>query len=243
MPMGKQSSGSVALVTGGSRGIGRAIVEALLDRGWRVHFCSRSQDSVDRANKELAARYPGMVSGRAADVRREAEVQSLVDWALQSSGRLDCLVNNAGIGIFGAVDEISGDDWRDVLETNLSGAFYATRAVAPIMKRQGAGWILNIASLAGKNPFAGGAAYNASKFGMVGFSEATMLDLRHHGIRVAAVLPGSVGTDFSHPTGRASDDWRLAAEDVARVVVDLLDYPDRALPSLVEIRPSRPPKK
>jgi 3-oxoacyl-[acyl-carrier protein] reductase len=233
----------VALVTGGSRGIGRAIVEALLEEGWAVRFCSRSNDSVDTAKRELAEKYPGKVDGRATDVRNEAEVQSLVGWAMEGAGRLDCLVNNAGIGIFGPVDEITGDEWRDVLETNLSGAFYATRAVAPIMKEQGMGWILNIASLAGKNPFAGGSAYNASKFGMVGLSEATMLDLRHYGIRVAAILPGSVRTEFSHPSGRPSDSWRLAPEDVARVVLNLLDYPDRALPSLVEIRPSQPPKK
>lgn len=233
----------VALVTGGSRGIGRAIVEALLAEGWVVRFCSRSKESVEITGRELAEKYPGRVEGRATDVRSEAEIQSLVDWALASSGRLDCLVNNAGIGVFGPVDEITGDEWREVLETNLNGAFYATRAVAPIMKRQGSGWILNIASLAGKNPFAGGSAYNASKFGMVGFSEATMLDLRHHGIRVAAILPGSVRTEFSHPSGREQDDWRLAPEDVAQVVMNLLAYPERALPSLVEIRPSRPPKK
>ncbi len=233
----------VALITGGSRGIGRAIVEALLEEGWVVRFCSRSIDSVETAVQELAENYPGRVDGRATDVRSEAEIQSLVEWTLESSGRLDCLVNNAGIGVFGPVDEITGDEWREVLETNLSGAFYATRAVAPIMKRQGSGWILNIASLAGKNPFAGGSAYNASKFGMVGLSEASMLDLRHHGIRVAAILPGSVRTEFSHPSGRPSDNWRLAPDDVARVVVNLLGYPDRALPSLVEIRPSQPPKK
>lgn len=233
----------VALVTGGSRGIGRAILESLLEEGWVVRFCSRSKDSVEGAKQELAEKYPGKVDGRVADVRSEAEVQSLVEWALESAGRLDCLVNNAGIGVFGPVDEITGDEWRDVLETNLSGAFFATRAVAPIMKQQGSGWILNIASLAGKNPFAGGSAYNASKFGMVGLSEASMLDLRHHGIRVAAILPGSVRTEFSHPSGRPSDNWRLAPEDVARVVVNLLAYPDRALPSLVEIRPSQPPKK
>ena len=233
----------VALITGGSRGIGRAIVEALLEEGWVVRFCSRSIDSVETAVQELAENYPGRVDGRATDVRSEAEIQSLVEWTLESSGRLDCLVNNAGIGVFGPVDEITGDEWREVLETNLSGAFYATRAVAPIMKRQGSGWILNIASLAGKNPFAGGSAYNASKFGMVGLSEASMLDLRHHGIRVAAILPGSVRTEFSHPSARPSDNWRLAPDDVARVVVNLLGYPDRALPSLVEIRPSQPPKK
>lgn len=234
---------SVALVTGGSRGIGRAIVEALLEEGWVVRLCGRSQSSVETAVNDLAESYPGRIDGRVTDVRSETEVQGLVEWTLEGTGRLDCLINNAGIGVFGPVDEITGNQWRDVLETNLNGAFYATRAVTPVMKRQGSGWIFNIASLAGKNPFAGGSAYNASKFGMLGFSEATMLDLRHHGIRVAAILPGSVRTEFSHPSGRPSDNWRLAPDDVARVVVNLLGYPDRALPSRVEIRPSQPPKK
>lgn len=231
----------VALVTGGSRGIGRAIVEGLLEGGWRVFFCSRSQGSVDAATAELAGTAAGRVAGRAVDVRRQEEVEAFVDWAAAEGGRVDCLVNNAGLGLFAPVDEISGDGWREVIETNLSGAFYAIHAVAPRMRAQGGGWIFNIASLAGKNPFAGGSAYNASKFGMIGLSEAAMLDLRHHGIRVAAILPGSVDTGFRSP-GRETS-WMLAPEDVARTVLDLLAYPDRALPSLVEIRPSRPPKK
>jgi NAD(P)-dependent dehydrogenase (short-subunit alcohol dehydrogenase family) len=228
----------VALVTGGSRGIGRAIVEALLDDGWRVYLCSRSEGSVASALGELAGR--GEVFGRAVDVGDQGQVDDFVAWVLDDAGRLDCLVNNAGLGHFAAVDEITGEQWRDVLRTNLDGAFYCTRAAAPAMRRQGSGWIFNIASLAGKNPFAGGAAYNASKFGMVGFSEASMLDLRHDGIRVAAILPGSVDTAFHRRDDRG---WMLTPEDVAQTVTDLLAFPGRALPSRVEIRPSRPPKK
>jgi NAD(P)-dependent dehydrogenase (short-subunit alcohol dehydrogenase family) len=228
----------VAIVTGGSRGIGRAIVEALLDRGWRVYLCSRSEESVGRALAELAGR--GAVAGRAVDVRREDEVESFVTWVADEAGRIDCLVNNAGLGHFGAVDTITGEQWREVVETNLDGAFYFLRAVAPAMKRQEAGWIFNVASLAAKNAFAGGAAYNASKFGLVGMSEAAMLDLRHDGIRVAAILPGSVDTAFH---GGKRREWMLAPEDVAQVVVDLLAFPARALPSRVEIRPSQPPRK
>jgi NAD(P)-dependent dehydrogenase (short-subunit alcohol dehydrogenase family) len=230
----------VALVTGGSRGIGRAVVEALLEGGWKVYFGSRSPDSVRAAEGELKPRWGGAVAGRAVDVRRQEEVEALVAWAVGEAGRLDCLVNNAGLGHFGAVDELDGDQWREVIDTNLSGAFYALRAAAPVMRRQGSGWIFNVASLAGKNPFAGGAAYNASKFGMVGMSEAAMLDLRHDGVRVAAILPGSVDTGFGARPGR---DWMLAPADVARVIVDLLAFPERALPSLVELRPSRPPRK
>jgi NAD(P)-dependent dehydrogenase (short-subunit alcohol dehydrogenase family) len=231
----------VAIVTGGSRGIGRAIVEDLLDGGWRVFLCSRNPDSVEKALGELAGRgAAGNVAGRAVDVREQAEVDGFVDWVAGEAGRLDCLVNNAGLGHFAAVDALSGDQWREVLRTNLDGCFYFVRAAAPLMKRGGGGWIFNVASLAGKNPFAGGAAYNASKFGLVGMSEAAMLDLRHDGIRVAAILPGSVDTSFQ---GRKERDWMLTPGDVARVVTDLLAFPERALPSLVEIRPTAPPRK
>ncbi len=226
----------VAVVTGGSRGIGRAVVEALADTGWRVFLCSRRADSVAAALDELSDRD---VAGRAVDVREQGQVDDFVAWVLAEAGRLDCLVNNAGVGRFAPVDEISGDLWREILHTNLDGAFYFLRAVAPAMKRQGGGWIFNVASLAAKHAIAGGAAYNASKFGLLGMSEAAMLDLRHDGVRVATLLPGSVDTGFRRP----GEDWMLAPEDVARVVTDLLAFPDRALPSRVEIRPSRPPRK
>jgi NAD(P)-dependent dehydrogenase (short-subunit alcohol dehydrogenase family) len=170
-------------------------------------------------------------------------VDSLVAETLSRSGRLDCLVNNAGLGRFGPVDSISGEEWRQVIETNLNGAFYALRAASRAMLGQGSGWIFNIASLAATNAIAGGAAYNASKFGLLGLSEAAMLDLRHHGIRVTTILPGSVDTEFRAPSRRSQTDWMLAPEDVARAVLDLLRYPSRALPSRVELRPSQPPRK
>jgi 3-oxoacyl-[acyl-carrier protein] reductase len=232
----------VAVVTGGSRGIGRAIVEALLEEGLTVALCGRTEDSVAAALAELEPRWGERVSGRAVDVRRQEQVEAFLASLVERHGRLDCLVNNAGLGAFGPVDELSGEQWREVIETNLSGAFYCIRAAAPVMRRQGSGWIFNIASLAAKNPFAGGAAYNASKFGVVGLSEAAMLDLRHHGIRVAAILPGSVDTAF-HSGRRPERDWMLAPEDVARAVIDLWRYPARALPSLVELRPSQPVKR
>lgn len=233
----------VALITGGSRGIGRAIVEALAQADWQVHFCSRSRDSLARAEQELRQTYQARVSGWLCDVAEEDQFDELIGRVANQEGRIDCLINNAGIGLFAAVDEISGQDWQRVMDTNLSGAFYGIRAVAPIMKRQGSGWIFNIVSLAAKHSFARGAAYNASKAGLVALSEAAMLDLRRHGIRVAAILPGSVSTEFSHPSPGTDDSWKLAPEDVARVVIDQLAYPDRALPSLIELRPSRPPKR
>jgi NAD(P)-dependent dehydrogenase (short-subunit alcohol dehydrogenase family) len=237
----------VAIVTGGSRGIGRAIVEDLLDGGWRVFLCSRNPESVAAALGELAGRgaevggaaVQGTVAGRAVDVREQSEVDGFVDWVAEEAGRLDCLVNNAGLGHFAAADELSGDQWREVLRTNLDGCFYFLRAAAPLMKRGGGGWIFNVASLAAKHPFAGGAAYNASKFGLLGMSEAAMLDLRHDGIRVAAILPGSVDTSFQ---SRKEREWMLTPGDVARVVTDLLAFPERALPSRVEIRPTAPPR-
>jgi 3-oxoacyl-[acyl-carrier protein] reductase len=232
----------VALVTGGSRGIGRAIVEALLVEDFAVSFCGRSADHAATAERELGDHWPGRVDGQAVDVRDPSAVRVWVDDAAARHGRLDCLVNNAGLGVFGRVDEIEPATWAEVIETNLSGAFHALAAAVPHMRRRGEGWVLNIGSLAARNPFAGGAAYNASKFGLLGFSEAAMLDLRHDGIRVACVLPGSVDTDF-HAGRRPERDWMLAPEDVARAVVDLLRYPGRALPSLVELRPSRPPRR
>ncbi|MFL6290645.1 MAG: SDR family oxidoreductase [Thermoanaerobaculia bacterium] len=227
----------IAIVTGGSRGIGRGIAEAFLAEGWKVWICSRSQDSVDSALREMG----GQLQGRAVDVRDQGQVERFVKEVLDAEGRIDCLVNNAGLGRFGPVDEISGDQFREVIETNLNGCFYFIRAVAPALKKQGSGWIVNIASLAGRNPFAGGAAYNASKFGLIGLSEAAMLDLRPHGIRVASILPGSVATEFGGGHGEGS--WKLQPADIASMVLHLINYPDNALPSLVEMRPSRPPGK
>jgi NAD(P)-dependent dehydrogenase (short-subunit alcohol dehydrogenase family) len=231
----------VALVTGGSRGIGRATVEALLAEGYEVAFCGRRADAASAAADELARRWPDRVEATAVDVRRGEDVAAWVRGVAERRGRLDCLVNNAGLGVFAAVDEIDPERFREVVETNLFGPFFAIAAAAPILRRQGHGVIVNVGSLAAKNAFAGGAAYNASKFGLLGLSEAAMLDLRHAGIKVVAILPGSVDTDF-HAGRRPERSWMLAPEDVARAVVDLLRYPDRALPSLLELRPSRPAK-
>ncbi|HEX3526316.1 MAG TPA: SDR family oxidoreductase [Thermoanaerobaculia bacterium] len=235
----------IAIVTGGSRGIGHGIATDLLAEGWHVFLCSRSQEFLEEALRDLGGRFGGVVAGRPVDVRRQEEVDAFVAWVFGEAGRIDCLVNNAGLGRFGPVDELTGDQWREVLQTNLDGAFYFIRAVAPVMKRQGDGWIFNIASLAGKNPMAGGAAYNASKFGLIGLSEAAMLDLRQFGVRVSAILPGSVDTGFGRGSGRnerKDRDWMLRPEDIAAMILHLLSYPQHALPSRIEMRPSRPPK-
>jgi NAD(P)-dependent dehydrogenase (short-subunit alcohol dehydrogenase family) len=243
MSDGSERQQGVALITGGSRGIGRAIVETLAQADWRVYFCSRSRDALAQADQELRAKFGEQVSGWLCDVTEEDQIDELIGRVANEEGRIDCLVNNAGIGHFEPVDQISSEDWRRVIDTNLNGAFYGIRAVAPVMRSQGSGWIINIVSLAANHPFARGAAYNASKAGLVALSEAAMLDLRQHGIRVAAILPGSVRTEFSHPQPGADDTWKLAPSDVARTVGDLLAYPDRALPSLIELRPTKPPRK
>ncbi len=232
----------IAIVTGGSRGIGRGVAEALLGEGWRVRFCGRTPEHVETARRELTGRFGDAVSGAAVDARKQEEVDRFVAGVLERDGRIDCLVNNAGLGVFAPVDELTGEQWREVIETNLSGYFYFLHAVAPAMKRQGEGWIFNVASLAAKNPFANGAAYNASKFGVIGLSEAAMLDLRQFGVRVAAILPGSVATDFSHPKSKEGQSWRLQPADIASLILHLLTYPPHALPSLVEMRPAKPPK-
>lgn len=236
----------IALVTGGSRGIGRAVTEALLEAGWRVHFSSRSADSVARASAELAERYDDRATGAVVDVRDAEAVERWVTATSAASERgVDCLVNNAGLGQFAAVDELTVDAWNEVINTNLSGAFYCLAATARIMRRQGRGWIFNVASLAGKNPFAGGAAYNASKFGLIGLSEAAMLDLRPHGVRVVTLLPGSVDTNFGVTGSRPDDnrDWMIDPADLAGLILDLMKVSPRTLPSWLEVRPTRPQKR
>ena len=232
----------VAIVTGATRGIGRAVAERLARDGYAVVLSGRTPGTVAEAVSSL--RKNGFeASGLAADARKEDDQRRLVALAEKEHGRLDALVNNAGIGEFGRVDEIAPERFRDVVETNLFGPFYAVRHAAPLMKKGGGGFIVNIASLASVNAFAGGAAYNASKFGLLGFSDAAMLDLRHDGIRVAVVMPGSVATEFGASDGRRGDAWMLTADDVAEAVSDLLRFPARAIPSRIELRPSRPPRK
>ena len=236
------SHGRVALVTGGTRGIGAAIARRLARDGFTTFISGTREQTLTEAYARFAEEGLS-IRGFAADARREPDQKRLVESVAAEAGRLDVLVNNAGIGNFAPVDQLSPDDFRAVIETNLLGAYYAVHYAAPIMKKNGGGFIVNIASLASVNPFAGGSAYNASKFGLLGFSEAAMLDLRHDGIRMAAVLPGSVATEFGHSHGNREHAWMLQAVDVAEAVADLVRFPDRAIPSRIDLRPSRPPKK
>ena len=232
-----------AVVTGGSKGIGYAIAQALVDGGANVVICARNEQEVVEAASTLESRGAGRVIGVRCDMREYDDVQRLIGRAVEEFERLDILVNNAGVGQFAPIDDLTVDQWAQTVETNLSGVFYACREAIPHMRRRGEGWIINIASLAGKNPFAGGSAYNASKFGLVGFSEAMMLDVRHYGIRVSCIMPGSVATHFNHHVPGEADAWKIQPEDIAELVTDLLAMPARTLPSRIEVRPSQPPKK
>ena len=230
-----------AVVTGGSRGIGLAIAQALVSSGSRVLITGREPRRLEQAIAHLrsAAVMEDAVEGRVADVRDSEAMARAIGDAAVAFGSLDTLVNNAGVGVFESVADLSDAAWHSVIDTNLTGAFYATRAAIPLMKQAGGGWIINIASLAGRNSFAGGAAYCASKAALVAFSESVMLDVRSDNIRVSCIMPGSVSTEFSGAGATGDDSWKLTAEDIAEVVMDLLRHPARSLPSKVEIRPAR----
>ena len=236
-------NGQTAVVTGSTKGIGRAIAEALARAGANVCVSARHEDEVERAVAELSDAGGGLVAGAVCDVRDEEAVEALFAHAVAEFGGVDVLVNNAGIGLFGRVDEMPSADFRAVIETNLFGVFYCCRAAIPVMKERGGGYIINISSLAGANPHPQMAAYNASKFALNGFSEALMQEVRHDGIKVSYVMPGSVNTYFGDDTPDESQAWQLQPADIARVVLDLLRHDERSLPSRVEIRPSKPPKK
>jgi 3-oxoacyl-[acyl-carrier protein] reductase len=232
--------GRTALVTGATRGIGFAIARMLADAGATVAICGRSQDSVDEAVRRLTDGSQRKVVGKAADVRGSTDVAKLFAWIDGKTEGLDILVNNAGVGIMKRTAELTAEDWQQTIETNLSGAFYCSREALVRMKKRGSGYIINIGSLAGKNAFAGGGAYNASKFGLSGFSEAMMLDYRHDNVRVSHIMPGSVDTEFSG--GVARTDWKIAPEDIGEIVLMLLRMPDRTLVSQIEVRPAKPRK-
>jgi NAD(P)-dependent dehydrogenase (short-subunit alcohol dehydrogenase family) len=239
-------TGKVAVVTGGSRGIGRAVAASLVGEGASVVITGTDASRLEEARKALTTNAVGMsdrLMVSPTDVRREADVTALMTETSRRFGGIDILINNAGIGRFVDVTAMTPDDWHRVIDTNLTGVFHCCRAVVPHLKSRGGGWIINISSLAGKNPFAGGAAYCASKAGLNAFSEALMQEVRYDGIRVSTVMPGSVRTAFSHGGDAAGNDWKLAPEDVAQVVVDLLRQPARSLPSRVELRPAAPPRK
>lgn len=236
-------TGKTAIVTGGTKGIGRAIAESLVRGGANVSLSARNEDEIASAVAELNEAGGGRAVGFVCDVRDHAQVKSCFTKTVEQLGGVDILINNAGIGLFGPVESMSADDFRAVIETNLCGVFYCCHEAIPLMKQRGGGYIINISSLAGTNAHPRMAAYNASKFGLNGFSEALMQEVRHDNIKVSYIMPGSVNTEFGGDSPSDANSWQLRPEDIAEVVMDLLAHPDRSLPSRVEIRPSRPPKR
>jgi 3-oxoacyl-[acyl-carrier protein] reductase len=244
-------TGMVAVVTGGSRGIGLAVAGSLLDAGASVTITGRSQQHLDSARDALTkgdASRGGRLHLAQGDLADPAAAATAIDGTVARFGGLDILVNNAGVGEFANVADMSIEQWRTVIGTNLDGVFYCCHAAIPAMQQRGGGFILNISSLAGKNAFIGGAAYCASKAGLNAFSEALMQEVRYDNIRVSYIMPGSVATEFGGRSAqqaginRPGEDWKIAAEDVAQVVMDLLATPERTLQSRVEMRPSKPKK-
>ena len=232
-------TGKTALVTGGSKGIGYFVAEAMVKEGMNVVVTSRHEDEVQEAADKLAQAGSGKVLGVRCDARKMDEQQQAVEQTVKEFGSLDVLIANAGVGNFAPVDEMTPQEWQDVIDINLTGVFYSVKAAVDALKKS-EGYIITIASLAGTNFFAGGAAYNASKFGLVGFSQAIMLDLRKYGVKVSTIMPGSVATHFNDHTPNEEDAWKIQPEDIADMVMYLLHAPARTLPSKIEVRPSRP---
>ncbi|MBL8221523.1 MAG: SDR family oxidoreductase [Bryobacterales bacterium] len=237
-------AGQKAMVTGGSRGIGLAITRMLMECGVDVAICARNERVLEAAVGELSEQVrgegKGKVVGHACDVTDVEQVRKFFTYADDKLGSLNILVNNAGIGVFRSVADLSPEEWRVTLDTNLTSVYHFCHLAMERFRHGRGGFIVNISSLAGRNAFAGGAAYNASKFGLNGFSEAMMLDHRNDNVRVCSVMPGSVSTEFSGSHGVA--DWKIQPEDVAEVVRMVLEMPERTMVSRVEIRPSKPGK-
>jgi 3-oxoacyl-[acyl-carrier protein] reductase len=236
----KQLEGKSALVTGGSKGIGLAIAEAMVRAGMNVAITARGRDEVEAAAERLDDIGSGNAIGIGCDVRDFEQQSSTVQQVAAAFGGLDVAIANAGVGRFAPVDEMSVDDWHAVIDTNLTGVFYTVKASVMELEKRG-GYLITIGSLAGTNFFAGGSAYNASKFGLAGFSQAAMLDLRRHGVKVSTIMPGSVATHFNGNAPSPEQGWKIQPEDIGEMVIYLLTVPERTLPSKIEVRPSRPP--
>lgn len=231
--------GKTALITGGSKGIGRAIAEQFLHAGMNVGITGRSMTSLNSVTDELQAKYGGKIMAFEADVRDYAAQQSAVSDLVAQFGSLDVVIANAGVGHFAPIDEMTHDQWNDIIDINLTGVFNTVKASVNHIKNS-EGYIITIASLAGTNFFAAGSAYNASKFGLVGFTQAVMLDLRKYGVKVSTIMPGSVSTHFNDHTPSEEDAWKIQPEDIAELTMDILNMNPRTLPSKIEVRPSRP---
>lgn len=235
----KTEKRKVAYITGGSLGIGFGIAQALLRQGYLVAISGRNAERIAKAGDQLGAES---VLGLVSDVSRVDKEEAAVSKILNTWGRLDVVVANAGVGHFAPVDKLSAAQWQEMINTNLTGAFNTLQASMQALK-DSKGYYITIASLAGANFFASGAGYNASKFGLVGFTQAVMLDLRPYDIKVTTIMPGSVATHFNNHIPAPSDAWKIQPEDIGELVADLLNMHPRTLPSKIEVRPSRPDLK
>jgi 3-oxoacyl-[acyl-carrier protein] reductase len=231
----------VALITGGSKGIGYGVAQSMLAEGMRVAITARSQKSADAAAEKLRKSGKGEVMALEADVREGKSQQKAVDQVIAKWGAVDVLIANAGVGYFGSIETLTEEDWNEIIDTNLTGVFHSVKACLQPLKKS-KGYIITMSSLAGTNFFAGGSAYNASKFGLVGFTQAIMMDLRHSGIKVTTIMPGSVATNFSNTPLSDADSWKIQPEDLGQMVIDLLKMNPRTLPSKIEVRPTIPGK-
>lgn len=231
-----------ALITGGSKGIGYGIAAALMEQHMRVAITSRSQSHAEEAANQLNQVGKGEAIGIAADVRDFHSQQQAVEKVMQKWGQLDLLVANAGLGHFAPIEDLTLDQWHETIDTNLTGVFYSIKAGLEALKAT-KGYFITISSLAGTNFIPKGSAYNASKFGVTGFTQSVMLDLRQYGIRVTTIMPGSVATYFNNHQPDSQDDWKIQIEDLGQMVVNLMQMHPRTLPSKIEVRPTQPPQK
>ena len=238
--MTASQSGRAVLVTGSTKGIGRAIAVRLVRAGADVVVNGRDPDAVDAAAEEVDAEGPGSAQGVAADLANPSACETLVARAVERLGRLDTVINNAGLGIFKPITELSVAEWQAQVDTNLGGPFYVCRAAMPHLIESERGFVINVGSLASRHAFAGGTGYNASKFGLLGMTEAMMADVRALGVRVSLLMPGSVQTGFGGREESSERSWRLQADEVAEAVLHMLSYPEPAHVSRIEMRPSRP---
>ncbi|NLN25403.1 MAG: SDR family oxidoreductase [Bacteroidetes bacterium] len=232
--------GKTAFITGGTKGIGYGIAEALLNEGINVALTSRSQKAASEAANKLNQRAKNAVAlGLQADVRSYEDQQKAVTATLEKFGQIDFVIANAGLGHFASIEEMTLEQWHETIDTNLTGAFYTLKSTLNELKKN-QGYYITISSLAGTNFFKNGSAYNASKFGLTGFTQAAMLDLRAHGIKTTTIMPGSVSTYFNNNTPNPEDAWKIQIEDIGQMVVSLLKLPQRTLPSKIEVRPTTP---
>ncbi len=231
----------VALITGGTKGIGRGIAEAMLRQGMKVAITGRDLKSAQEAAKGISENEHTILALE-ADVRDLKSQESAVAQVIKHFGKLDVLIANAGLGHFEKIEDMTPKQWNDTIDTNLTGVFYSVKAAVKSIK-ESKGYIITISSLAGVNFFEKGTAYNASKFGLTGFTQALMLDLRQDDVKVTTIMPGSVNTYFGDKTPDDSKSWQIQPEDLGQITIDLLKMHPRALPSKVEVRPTKPPKK